>query len=187
MPELYTIHWSQEDGKQNNCYVYLCCEISDEVQDYVDLFQTFETAQEGDIIHLYINSGGGAVATASQILSNIQRTEAKVIGYAEGDVYSSAAMIFLACDDWVISDYYAVFLFHPYSGGSTGNAQEWADHFKFFIPHLNKLYKTTHIPVLTEEEVNAILENGRNFIFDKEEMLPRLERLKKFREDKCLV
>lgn len=136
---------------------YLCGEIGDP-EDYIEWFHIISNARESDIIKININSPGGNLFTAVQMLQALETSQAHLVMNVAGGCMSAATLIFLAGDEYLINEHSA-FLFHNYSGGVSGKGGEmyqsvihqrkWSEHI------LRKAYKN----FLTEDEINSLIDD----------------------------
>lgn len=136
---------------------YLCGEIGDP-EDYIEWFHIISNARESDIIKININSPGGNLFTAVQMLQALETSQAHLVMNVAGGCMSAATLIFLAGDEYLINEHSA-FLFHNYSGGVIGKGGEmyqsvihqrkWSEHI------LRKAYKN----FLTEDEINSLIDD----------------------------
>jgi ATP-dependent protease ClpP protease subunit len=136
---------------------YLCGEIGDP-EDYIEWFHIISNARESDIIKININSPGGNLFTAVQLLQAFETSNAHLVMNVAGACMSAATLIFLAGDEYLVNEHSA-FLFHNYSGGVIGKGGEmyqsvihqrkWSEHI------LRKAYKN----FLTEEEIDSLIDD----------------------------
>jgi ATP-dependent protease ClpP protease subunit len=136
---------------------YLCGEIGDP-DEYIEWFHLISNARESDIIKININSPGGNLFTAVQLLQALETSNAHLVMNVAGACMSAATLIFLAGDEYLVNEHSA-FLFHNYSGGVAGKGGEmyhsvvhqrkWSEHI------LRKVYSD----FLTEEEISHLIED----------------------------
>lgn len=165
------------------CGVYTVTLDSDvgDPDNHRDLLNVLYTAKQNDIVNIMINSHGGYLHTAIQVVDAIKRCEAAVIGHLVGVGYSAGSMIFLACDGWSVSPL-ASFMAHTESSGSIGKAPDRFAAADFQKKFNKKLLNEVYQGFLTQEEIEEV-HSGKDFWFDSEEILDRLENLEKFREE----
>lgn len=106
-------------------------------------------------IQIYIDSPGGLITTAFQIIDAIQQSRTPVITVATGTAYSAAFFILTAGHERQAFPN-ATFLFHQGSGGTIGDAHKVLQQSKFYESLLkqikNHVLKTTKIsPELYEK------------------------------------
>jgi ATP-dependent protease ClpP protease subunit len=142
-------------------------------EDYTDLINTLRTAKAGDTVNIHINSYGGQIRTAVQIVNNIESTEATVVGHLEGECHSAATIILLACDSWVIYKN-TIALFHQYSSASWGEGHKIEAHAKAIKRWVDELNSTYYKNFLSEKELKK-MNKGKDYYFECQELYSRLE------------
>lgn len=88
---------------------------------YDELVELLLTVPEGDVVRLYICSGGGRLDVADMIVARIteaQQRGVQVIAELGFTVASAATFIALHCDDLALSPN-TQFCIHPWSSGKT--------------------------------------------------------------------
>ena len=152
--------------------LYLCGEIK-AAEEYVEWFQLFRAAGETDIIYIRINSEGGDLFAALQIVRAIQESNATIVCSVEGICMSAATLIFLSADRFELSDH-TMFMFHNYSSGTIGKGGEMYDQITHFRAWSEKLFASFYKDFLTPEEIKSMLEN-KDIWLDAEEVAKRLK------------
>lgn len=152
--------------------VFFIYEEIGEASLYVDMIQTLDYAGPGNEVNIRLCSPGGNLDSAIAIIHAIQRCQAKVIAHADGPLASAATMIFLACDEFMISPY-SNFMFHDASEGSLGKVNENLKSTQATHNLIHKLYHDIYEPYFSAEEVEDIL-NGKDVYLSSEEMLERI-------------
>jgi ATP-dependent protease ClpP protease subunit len=142
-------------------------------EEYTDWFETIRHASQNDIIKIHINSPGGVLTSATQLMRCLQETEATVICSVEGECMSAATMIFLQADIVEISDH-SMFMFHNYSGGTFGKGGEMMDQLQYERMWSEKMLRTVYEDFLTEEEIDLML-NNKDIWMTGEEVTERME------------
>lgn len=130
----------------------------DEPEEYTDWFETIRHAGENDIVKIHINSPGGVLSTAIQLMRCLQETSATVICSVEGECMSAATMIFLQADIVEVSDH-SMFMFHNYSGGTYGKGGEMMDQLQYERSWSEKLLYSVYEDFLDEDEIQMMLDN----------------------------
>jgi len=154
---------------------YLSGEV-EPAEEYIEWFDTIRNANPVDIIKIHINSYGGDLFTAIQLIRCISESEATVICSVEGACMSAATMIFLCADGFEVSDH-SMFMFHNYSGGTIGKGGEMYDNIMHERKWSEKLLRGIYSDFLTSEEIESIL-NNKDIWMDGEEVIKRLSALK---------
>jgi len=151
--------------------------------DYQDWNQMMRAAGENDVVYVHINSNGGEIFSAIQLMRTMQETPATVVASVEGMCMSAATLIFLTADVCEISEH-SHFMFHTYSSGNWGKGSEqlagvMADD-KWARPLFNKVYKG----FLTPQEIKDMID-GKDFWMNPAEVNKRLvDRNKKLKGPK---
>lgn len=165
---------SPQAAPPNHFYFYE--EIGD-TSAYCDLVFTLDHAAPDDEIHLHLATGGGNMEAAIVIVHAIMRTEATVIGHAEGGVASAGTIILLACHDVVVQPF-SHFLFHD--GSLTSPTIKFSENLKqaqAIVAIYAKLAYSLYMPFFTEDEVTEIL-RGIDFYETAEGMVERVGRVR---------
>lgn len=146
-----------------------------EARNYTDLLNTLRSAEEGDEIYIHINSPGGQVATAVQIINGIKSSRATVFGVIEAECASAATVIFLACDAWTVMDN-TISLFHQYTSGSYGEGHKQKAQVAAVDRWITELNNDYYSNFLTKKELAKMME-GKDIWLTSEDMRARLEKL----------
>ena len=159
--------------------IYISGEIENP-DEYTDVFETIRHAGPNDAVQIHINSPGGDLFTAIQFMRVLKETEATVITSVEGACMSAATLIFLAGDQFQISDH-SVFMFHNYSTMMFGKGGELYDGIMHDRKWSENLLKTEYEGFLAEEEVKSILD-GKDIWLDADDAFNRLEKFTEFKK-----
>ena len=160
---------------------YLVGEIK-RAEEYIDWFDIIRNAGKNDVVNIHINSYGGDLFTAIQMIRVLGECEGTVICSVEGACMSAATMVFLCADGFEVSGH-SMFMFHNYSGGTIGKGGEMYDNIVHERKWSEKLLREVYADFLTEEEVESIL-NNKDIWMDGDEVIARLEAKKeKVNED----
>lgn len=152
-------------------HFYMVKEIGD-VEPYLDMINVLKTAEQHDTIFIYLNTPGGNLHTAIQIISAIRQSNATVVTCIEGEVASAGTMIFLAGHKHVVNPN-CTFMIHNYSTWLGGKGNEVSLRVKYFETYFRKLAKDLYGNFLTESELEDVV-NGKDFWMESEEVLKRL-------------
>jgi len=147
---------------------------------YIEELQTLREAQESDDVTLYINSVGGYVSTAIQIVNGIRNCKAKVTAVIEGECHSAATYIFLACDEWVVNSG-VLMLIHNYSGGAYGKGVDLIDSVKANDKWVKNIMATIYEGFLSPGELELVNSN-KDIWLESEEILTRLDNVVALRD-----
>ena len=148
---------------------------------YRDEFDLLENAQEGDIVTININSGGGRLDTTLQFISLIDTCQGHVITKLSGQACSGAAMILLSGHEIQISSL-AELMAHSASGGYGGKVSDIASYAKHSESHTNDIMDNIYQGFLTDEEMLE-LHKGKEFWMKADEISSRLEQRSKIRQE----
>jgi ATP-dependent protease ClpP protease subunit len=153
--------------------LYLCGELN-APNEYVEWFEIIRNANETDIIKIHINSPGGNLFTAVQLMRVMAESQANIIASVEGACMSAATMIFLAADGFEISEN-SMFMFHNYSGGTIGKGGEMYDNIMYERKWSDKFMRSVYSGFLTDDEIKSMLEN-KDIWMDPDEVFKRLNK-----------
>lgn len=149
-------------------------------RNYIDMCNSLSTMSEANSVNMYINSEGGDICAALQIIRSMQECQAPITAIAVGQCSSAATMIFLSADSWEVNPH-TIFLFHNYRGLKGGKGGEMFDAIMFERLWSTALMKDFYKDFLTEEEINSIIED-KDILMGAEEVLERLQKRAKIRE-----
>ena len=148
-----------------------------EAKDYTAWNQLMRNATENDAVIIHINSSGGDIFSAIQLMRTMAESPATVIASVEGMCMSAATLIFLCADVCEVSEH-SHFMFHTYSSGNWGKGNEqiasalandkWARHL------FNQVYKG----FLEPKEITEMIE-GKDFWMNPDEVKKRLDKRNK--------
>ena len=148
-----------------------------EAKEYTAWNQLMRNATENDAVIIHINSSGGDIFSAIQLMRTMAEAPATVIASVEGMCMSAATLIFLCADVCEVSEH-SHFMFHTYSSGNWGKGNEqiasalandkWARHL------FNQVYKG----FLEPKEIKEMID-GKDFWMDPTEVKKRLEKRNK--------
>jgi ATP-dependent protease ClpP protease subunit len=150
--------------------------IVDEIEDpepYLDLINTLKIAESHDTIYIYLNTPGGSLDTAMQIIASMKQCRAHVITSLEGTCASAGTLIFLSGDSFIINPH-STFMVHGYSHFVGGKGHEVKARVQyteeFFAQIANDFYKD----ILKPEEIEEVLK-GKDIWFDSNKLIERLK------------
>jgi ATP-dependent protease ClpP protease subunit len=161
---------------------YLVGEIK-RADEYIDWFDIIRNAGKNDVVNIHINSYGGDLFTAIQMIRVLGECEGTVVCSVEGACMSAATMVFLCADGFEVSGH-SMFMFHNYSGGTIGKGGEMYDNIVHERKWSEKLLREIYNNFLTEDEIVSVL-NNKDIWMDGDDVIKRLESMKeKVNEDK---
>jgi len=144
-------------------------------EDYIEWFNTIRSANDQDVVKIYINSSGGDLNTALQFMRVLSETQATVVCSVEGSCMSAATMIFLCADIFEVTPH-SLFMFHNYSGGIFGKGGEIYDQAVFEREWSKQFLQYIYKDFLTNKEIDSLLEN-KDLWLHSEEVSCRVEKL----------
>jgi ATP-dependent protease ClpP protease subunit len=140
-------------GSTYHCYLTTDIEAPEE---YSELCYLLNVATANNKIILNINTGGGQIDSAFQIIAAIKHTKATVIARLAGTVASAGTIIALKCDGLEVEDY-THFMVHNYSTGTQGKGHEVIDYINFNDKDLKNTFREIYSGFLTPEEITDVL------------------------------
>ena len=141
-------------------------------QNYIPMIETLDSCEENDVVNIRINTVGGNLDTAISIIHAIRRSKAKVIGHADGYVYSAGSAILFSCPNLVINEY-SSFMFHDANHGIFGKLNETYVSVGAVKDILSRIYHDVYSSVFTKEEIESILE-GKDVYLNADQVLERI-------------
>jgi ATP-dependent Clp protease protease subunit len=142
--------------------------------DYIDWFDIIRSCGESDVVKIHINSYGGDLFTAIQMMRVLGECGGTVVVSVEGACMSAATMVFLTADVFEVSPH-SMFMFHNYSGGTFGKGGEMLDQLQHERAWSEKLLRDIYSEFLTPAEIESML-NNKDIWMDGDEVVKRLEK-----------
>lgn len=131
---------------------FYLAELEDSIN-YAEFCHILSTSVED--IHIHINSRGGSLQAAVQIVSAIESCKGAVYGHIEGLCHSAATLIFLSCDYFIV-EADCSFMIHNYSGGAFGKGGEIYEQALHTREWVYTLMAAVYTPFLTDEEILSV-------------------------------
>jgi len=153
-----------------------------EPDEWSEEVSAIQTATENDIIHIYINSPGGNLFTATELLSAMLQSKAHIITEITGEACSAGMLLFLAGHEFMVSDD-ASAMCHGASYGAYGTQGQVHDNVMHSTKHLTKLAYKYYEGFLETDEIERLLE-GKEYWMEAEEIIERLEKRADYWEKK---
>jgi len=160
-------------------HVWLNSEI-DSADKYVDIFDCLMQASEGDVVAIHINSPGGDLDTALQLIDAIESTPATTVAFLEGQACSAASMISMACENVEVSEY-AYMMIHTFNQGISGKFSDIQNSTDFHRKWWKEVFEKLYADFCTPEEIENILA-GHELWLDANEIMERFNNRKQVRE-----
>ena len=176
------IAYKQCVGTANLYHIYISDEILQPFE-YVTMLKTINLAQDTDQFIIHLNSPGGDIDTAIQLVNAISISPAHFTAYIEGLCASAATMIALACDAWVMNPM-ATFMVHAPTLGSFGKLNEVKESGEYNLKWSRRIFSYTYDGFLTVNEMAECLEHNKDYWFGYDEFMERIYRLADYRKVK---
>lgn len=143
------------------------------VDEFLDLINILKTSEQQDTIFIYLNTNGGVLSTAIQLISAMRQSAATIITCLEGEVCSAGTMIFLAGHKHIVNPN-CTFMIHNYSGGIGGKGHEIVSHAAYRNEYIKTLMADVYQNFLSQEEINDVLA-GKDIWLTSNQVIERLE------------
>lgn len=149
--------------------------IDDEIgcaSNYREVVSALLNAQETDVVEFVINTNGGDLQAALQIVEAINLSPASIRAMVLGNCYSAGTIIAMNCPEVYISNS-AEFMLHHASWGVQGAAHNVKAQNDFVFSQTSKLVTSLYEGFLSEKEIKELL-SGKEFWFTAEEARSRM-------------
>ena len=156
--------------------LYLCGPILP-AEEYIEWFQILRSVGEHDIVYIRLNSEGGDLFSALQLVRAMEECRGRVVVSVEGLCMSAATLVLLSAENYEISDH-TIFMFHNYSSGAMGKGGEMYDQISHFRTWSQKLFTAIYDSFLTPDEIKSMLD-GKDIWMDAAEVIKRLSKPQK--------
>ena len=159
--------------------------ITDNISDvfiYDEVLMLLENAEENDEIIFNIASYGGRLDSLLALRSGILSTKATVIGKLVSHACSAGGMLLLCCHNKIVYPN-TTFHAHTASYGSYGKSADIKTQVDFETKQIEKLVYDIYEGFLDSESEIPLLLDGKEFYFDAEETIKRLENQALMREE----
>lgn len=130
---------------------------------------------EKDHIELRISSNGGFVTEGAQFYNIIrEKFEGRCTTYLDAHGYSMGALLFCIGDNERVIYEHSSLMFHDFSSGAIGKANEIISSIQFSAKHIRNFFKSIIVTPghLTEAEFEQMI-NGKDFWMDAKELCER--------------
>ena len=158
--------------KYDEYHIYLNNNI-DKAYRYNEFLEVLRKASDDDEIFVHLNSDGGYIDTAIQIINAMKTCEAKITTIMEGATHSCASLIFLQGNKKKVLEH-SYMLCHYYSGALWGKGQELEAQSAFDKKFLKQFFRNIYKGFLTKKEIEELIK-GKDFWFDAKEVKKRLK------------
>lgn len=148
---------------------------------YRDVIQTIVHLGKDDEMRIHLDTGGGRLDSTMRLIQAINNTDGNVVIIGAGLAASAGAILFLRCPSVIVTPEMTMML-HAASYGAVGKESEVSEMVHFSEKTLTKLTTETYQGFLTPLEMEH-LKIGKDFFFESDEIIKRLENREKFQED----
>lgn len=156
----------------NTIDIYLTDEIIDP-SEYNEACASLVSAAEDTNINIYLNTPGGMLDTAYQLVNAITDSKANITAILTGTVASAGTIIALACPR-IVAKPHSTFMIHNYSMSSFGKGNELKQRQDYMNKHNVEAFNTFYKGFLTPKELKDMIE-GKDFWLSDKEVIKRLE------------
>lgn len=167
-----------EQHQRSTCIVIPVDEDFDEPRYYRNIVDKLEQLEEGDMARFKIDSSGGYLTGLVQLLTAIENTDATVVSEIIGECHSAASVLALSCPNIRVYPYSSMML-HFASFGMAGKGGDVKSYTDFTHEYCKKLFTKAYRGFLTDKELDELW-LGKEFWFDSDEIIRRLEERNKF-------
>ncbi len=134
---------------------------------YIGLLEALADMREGDVMYLHVNTPGGSIDTAVQIIDSILDCKGEVITCAEGQVASVGSLIFFSGHGFKVGRFCEVLL-HDGSSGFSGKFSESLASARSCSDRVKALYHSVYGRFFPKSEVDKVLEGVDRYILADE-------------------
>jgi len=164
----------EENHPGRSFHVYISEGIG-EAKKYTDLIHKIKTANENDVVYMYLNTPGGYLSAGMQLILAMRVSKAHIVTVLEGEVCSLGSLLFLSADEFIVHDH-TMLMIHNHSGGQWGKGHEYLAQADAVSSWFEELAKTVYKNFMTDKEIKEMLD-GKDFWFQAEEVKRRLEKM----------
>lgn len=164
---------------QNNISIHLHGDLGP-LGKYEELFTCLRSVEEHDVVLIYLNSTGGYLDTALEIVQAMRDCEGEVITVITGNCHSGGSIIALGSPNLHIGPY-AHMLVHNGSYGYGGKAADVMKMVTHSDKMLRKIIHEFYEGFLTASEIEQMID-GKEYWFDADEIIERLKNRKEYFE-----
>ena len=165
---------------QSSCVKLFLDEPIKEVKYYRNILNAIESLDQDDAVLIKVDSPGGYLGSAMQIINAIQNTDAQVHVQIDGMAASAASLIALAAPSVSVAPY-ASMMIHPATFGSGGIQSNVVTHSAFVDKQVKQIMKDIYSDFLTDKEFSEVM-LGAELWFDSDQIIERLEKRAELQE-----
>lgn len=148
---------------------------------YTDLYQLIRQASQYDIINIHINSNGGSLHTALELMKAMKESDARINTHLEGVAMSAAPIILFAGDDVFIGEH-SIMMFHDFSTGVADKGTAIISTTTAYSELYKHLLEEYMYPFLSKAEIKDIID-GKDLNLNYPEINKRMKKLEKASDD----
>ena len=157
----------------NQLDVYINTNI-DEPSCYSEICYVLSTLTEDETVYFHINTPGGVLDSAFQLVDAIKGCRATTIARLTGTVASAGTIIALSCDKLIVAEHTS-FMIHNYSAGAYGKGNELKARQEHIDKSTNHAFKEFYSGFLTGKEIEEVI-NGKDIWLTADEVRIRWQR-----------
>lgn len=154
----------------NQLDVYINTSI-DEPSCYSEICYILSTLTEDETVYFHINTPGGILDSAFQLVDAIKGCRATTVAKLTGTVASAGTIIALSCDKLIIAEHTS-FMIHSYSSDAYGKGSELKARQEHIDKSTNHAFKEFYSGFLTDKEVKEVI-NGKDIWLTADEVRMR--------------
>ena len=178
MSQLYLPHYVSTS--QSTCVKVYLDEPIKEIKYYRNILNAIDSLGQDDAVLIKVDSPGGYLGSAMQIINAIQQTEAHVHVQIDGMAASAASLIALAAPSVSVAPYSSMMV-HSASFGSAGHQSNVVTHSAFVDNQVKQIMKDIYSDFLTDKEFSEVM-LGAELWFDSDQIIERLEKRAELQE-----
>ena len=157
----------------NQLDVYINTDIA-EPSCYSEICYILSTLTEDETVYFHINTPGGILDSAFQLVDAIKGCRATTVAKLTGTVASAGTIIALSCDKLIVAEHTS-FMIHNYSAGAYGKGNELKARQEHIDKSTNDAFKEFYSGFLTDKEVKEVI-NGKDIWLTADEVRMRWQR-----------
>ena len=178
MSQLYLPHYVSTS--QSTCVKVYLDEPIKEIKYYRNILNAIDSLGQDDAVLIKVDSPGGYLGSAMQLINAIQQTEAHVHVQIDGMAASAASLIALAAPSVSVAPYSSMMV-HSASFGSAGHQSNVVTHSAFVDNQVKQIMKDIYSDFLTDKEFAEVM-LGAELWFSSDEIIERLEKRAELQE-----
>lgn len=166
----------EDHGDYRQGYIDLL-EAIEAPAEYKREFEILRTARKTDKVLITINTPGGRLDTAVQLIDAIEQCKGQVTARLVGDGFSAGSLIFLATKRKEVGKFGSLML-HRESGGIVGKGSDTEKQMDYQKKQMNEIYDTVYSPFLSERDMERLMD-GTDLWFSTSETIELVKQTNK--------